>query len=268
MSIRRFAIGFLRDINLCEWSNGDHRVSFCVVIFSSFGWNSVAITWVKVSLRHVFCVITKKVSRRLISANDVRALHCKSVVIYVFFRSSNAELRASFPDDLGEVACAAWKFPVVEVIARMADLIVPITVIVICERFISGTKTYSDYQNSLISPLFRGLSTSGLLISSLIFGFTTFSSIPNVLVLKKSLGPVLYSIRKWRALASSLSIAVEKFLNAINVRGRIDLPKQHVFSFVIKEDVVYKWIVNLANPPNKLSSTKWPILYRRKLQSY
>ena len=137
-SMRRLAIGFLRNINLCEWSNGDHRVSFCIVIFSSFGWNSLAITWVKVSLRHVFSESIHKVSSRLISANNVRAPH----TMHLFFHSSNAELGAFFPDDLREVACAAWKSPVVEVIARFADLIVPITVIVICEKLISDPKTY------------------------------------------------------------------------------------------------------------------------------
>ena len=168
---RRRAIGFLRDINLCEWSNDDHRVSFCVKIFSSFGWSSVAITSVKVFLRHVFFKCSHQVSSCLISANDVRALHCKSVVIYVFFRSSNAELRASFPDDLGEVACAAWVLCVVEVIARIADLIVPNTVIFICEKLISNTR--------------------------------------NIFSLPEMRGSVLYLIGKWRALVSSLFIDVE-----------------------------------------------------------
>ena len=127
MTIWRRAIGCLRGTNFCEWSNHDHRVSFCVQIFSSYGWKWAAITFVvKVSPRHVFCESAMQVSSYLVSGNDERA---QSIAIHVFLHSSNAELRAFFPDDLGEVTCTAW-LSSVKVIARIAHLIVPIKGIV------------------------------------------------------------------------------------------------------------------------------------------
>ena len=111
----------IRDIDFCQWSTHDHCISIFVIVLSFFRSNCFAITCVELSLLHVGWIGTNHVSCWIISSNDISALH----TILCCFSSSNTKLCASFPHYLCEMSCSTWSTPAVEVIARVADLIVP-----------------------------------------------------------------------------------------------------------------------------------------------